>query len=304
VRLSVLTLLQHPTIEQLARVLRREQNTSGTPRALVRLQAGESHLRPLFLVHGGGGSVLAYTDLVRQLGPTRPLYGLHAPGLDGGEPLPASVEEMARHYLAQLREVQPAGPYFLGGWSFGGLVALEMAQQLQAAGETVALLALIDSHAPVARPEPDELSLLAAFGQNLGLSWQHLSLEPERLKQLSGRALLAYVLEQASSIPGGAPALELDQAERYFTIFKRHHEALRHYAPRPYKGPAVLLKASMLSDSGNLVEDLGWSPWLTGNFVIYPVPGDHYTLLRAPHVATLVERLAHDLNTLDAQEAA
>ena len=101
--------------------------------------------RPLFFVHGAGGTVIIYRDLVRHLGTDQPVYGLQAQGLDGKQSCLTSVEDMASHYLEAIRTIQPEGPYLLGGLSFGGTVAFEMARQLQAKGEEVALLALLDT---------------------------------------------------------------------------------------------------------------------------------------------------------------
>src|SRR5262249_23036704 len=103
---------------------------------------------PLFCVHPIGGEVLCYRDLARALGAQRPVYALQAPGVDGRSAPLQSVEEMAAHYLTAMRTVQAHGPYFVGGWSVGGLVAFEMARQLEIEGEEVGLLALIDSLPP------------------------------------------------------------------------------------------------------------------------------------------------------------
>ncbi|MFC4493029.1 amino acid adenylation domain-containing protein [Streptomyces ovatisporus] len=100
---------------------------------------------PLFCVHPAAGISWSYAGLTTQLGPEQPVYGLQARGLDGSEVLPASVKEMAADYLRQVRQVQPSGPYHLLGWSFGGLVAHEMGVQLQASGETVGLLSVLDA---------------------------------------------------------------------------------------------------------------------------------------------------------------
>jgi thioesterase domain-containing protein/acyl carrier protein len=305
-RLSLVTLFQHPTIESLAALLRTQQDASGSLLTLVRLHAGEAHRQPLFFVHGGGGSVLGYAALAGLLDPSRPFYGLHAPGLDGGELLPASVEAIARHYAAQLRAVQPHGPYLLGGWSFGGLVALEMAQHLQASGEQVALLALVDSHAPTGQPEPapDELALLASFGLTLGFSWQHLSLDLALLRQLDQRGRLAYVLEQARHSPQGPLGLSLEQLEHLFSVFKHHFEAQRLYVPRSYSGSTVLFRAITQPEQDSPDADLGWHRWLSGALAVHDVPGDHFSLLHPPHVAALAEKLDHHLRSLDRQQVA
>ncbi|MGK3992297.1 non-ribosomal peptide synthase/polyketide synthase [Sorangium sp. So ce1024] len=280
--------------------------------ALVRLRAGEAHLRPLFLVHGAGGSVLNYADLVRHLDPARPVYGLHAPALDGDEALPATVEEMARGYLAELRAVQPGGPYLLGGWSFGGVVAFEMAQQLRAAGETVALLALIDSHAPTSlpapapdaptslpAPAPDALTSLAAFCSALGLRWQHLPWDLAHLSALDPRERLAHVLDRLRQ--AGELAIDVDQADRWRRVFERDLAALRGYTPRPYPGPAALLRAEVVPGDLALADDRGWSAWITAGLAAHATPGDHHTMLRPPHVAALAAALSRHLDDAEAQ---
>src|SRR5689334_8043519 len=120
----------------------------------MRLNESSSHRRPLFIVHGGGGSLLSHSELARNLGDERPIHGIFANGLNGGELPPADMEVLARTYMEQVREVQPHGPYLLAGWSLGGVVAFEMARQLEAIGERVELLALIDSYAPPGQVQP------------------------------------------------------------------------------------------------------------------------------------------------------
>jgi thioesterase domain-containing protein len=298
----VSALFQGATVERLAQRLEQRDDASRSTSNLVRLDAGTATGRPLFLVHGGGGSVLGYTELVRLLGNDRPLYGLSASGIDGGELPAASIEVLARDYLTQLRAVQPQGPYLLGGWSFGGLVAYEMARLLQAAGEQVELLALLDSLAPDVqpRPEPDTLTQLAGFGRVLGLPWQSLPLDVEHLRRLDVRGALAYVLEQARRSPSGAPALDLDAAERLFRVYQRLSHAQRNYVPvGAYMGPALLLRAATPPSGAPRAQDLGWSAWLGGTLTVYEVPGDHYTLLTAPNASRVAERLVIHLDSLE-----
>ena len=97
------------------------------------------------MVHPPGGIVVCYQALSQRLGRERPFYGIRSRGLHGEPDLPGRLEEMAEEYVAAIREVQPRGPYLLGGWSAGGLVALEMAQQLRAQGESIRMLALLDT---------------------------------------------------------------------------------------------------------------------------------------------------------------
>jgi pimeloyl-ACP methyl ester carboxylesterase len=169
-QLPLSVLFQAPTLEGLAAVLRARGCTlasSGSP--LVTLAAGGAGA-PFFCVHPIGGSVFCYLDLARRLGGGRPFYALEARGLQAGEEPGGSVEEMAGRYLAAVRAVQPVGPYLLGGWSFGALVALEMARRLEEQGERVALLALFDPtdlSADGPAPPDDELALLRVLALDL-----------------------------------------------------------------------------------------------------------------------------------------
>jgi thioesterase domain-containing protein/acyl carrier protein len=304
VSLPVSALFQGATVERLAQRLDARHHAPASN--LTRLDSGTATGRPLFLVHGGGGSVLGYTELVRQLGSQRPLYGLSASGIDGGELPAASIEVLARDYLAQVRAVQPHGPYLLSGWSFGGLVAYEMARLLQAAGETVELLALLDSQAPDAqpRPEPDALMQLAGFGRVLGLHWQSLPLDVDHLRRLDARGALAYVLEQARRSPSGGLDLDVDAAERLFRVYQRLSHAQRTYVPAgAYMGPAVLFKAAIPPSETPRPEDLGWSAWLGGTLTVREVPGDHFTMLQPPHLSAVAERLSELLRVLESDAA-
>jgi len=143
VKLPLATLYETPTIEELARVLRGEASSSGWS-PLVTIQPAGSR-PPLFCFHGAGGNVLIYRDLSRRLGMDQPIYGLQAQGLDGSQPPLTTIEDMAALYVNEIRQAQPHGPYFLAGYCGGGTIAYEVAQQLQAEREQVALLALFDT---------------------------------------------------------------------------------------------------------------------------------------------------------------
>src|SRR5207248_8635889 len=143
--LRLATIFQRPTIEQLAEIIREETKENGgtTGTSLVEIQ-GRGTRPPLFLVLGaGGGMFWGYGNLSRRLGPEQPVFGFKSRGLDGREEF-SCIEEMASAYLADLRAVQPQGPYYLGGYCFGGNVAYEIARQLCFQGQEVALLALMN----------------------------------------------------------------------------------------------------------------------------------------------------------------
>lgn len=143
--LPVTALLEAATVEQLASLLRQEAGADWS--SLVTLQPNGKK-PPLFCLHAAGGNVLIYRHLARYLGQERPVYALQAKGLDGKENPYSSAEEMAADFIREMRTVQPSGPYFLAGLSYGGKVALEMAQQLHAQAEKVALVAMFDSYGP------------------------------------------------------------------------------------------------------------------------------------------------------------
>ena len=141
-KLPLSVLFEAPTIAQLAKVLQDDASSNWSP--LVAIQPNGSR-PPFFCIHGGGGNVLIYRDLSRHLGSDQPFYGLQAQGLDGERPCLTTIEAMASLYVTEIRRLQPHGPYHLGGYCMGGTVAYEMAQQLKAQGEEVALLALFDT---------------------------------------------------------------------------------------------------------------------------------------------------------------
>jgi amino acid adenylation domain-containing protein len=144
--LPLSALLQAPTIEQLANLLKQEESKMDCS-PLVKIQDGDEK-PPLFCIHGGGFNILIYRDLALNIGSNQPVYGLQARGLREGESIADCLEEIATDYVQEIRKIQPHGPYYLVGLSNGGNIALEMAQQLQIQGEEVALLGMFDTYGP------------------------------------------------------------------------------------------------------------------------------------------------------------
>ena len=151
VKLPLATLFEAPTIQELARILRSEVSTSDWS-PLVAIQPSGSR-PPFFCIHGAGGNVLIYRELSQNLGSDQPFFGLQSQGLDGSCPPLTKIEDMASLYVKAIRRQQSHGPYFLGGYCGGGLIAFEVAQQLRNEGEEIALLALFDTMNP-AKIEP------------------------------------------------------------------------------------------------------------------------------------------------------
>jgi thioesterase domain-containing protein/aryl carrier-like protein len=294
-KLPLATLFQNPTIEHLARTLRQSASLSlDTP--LIPLQPHGSRL-PFFCIHPAAGSVLSYLELARLLGPDQPFYGFQAVGLAGERPPHTEVGTMAAEYLAALQAAQPVGPYLLGGWSFGGLVAYEMACQLAAQGHEVALLALFDSQVPSpdAALSVDQTTLLLGFANDLSRTLGvELAISAETLAAIAPEQHLRHVLEQARSKGMLPPDIGEREISAYLDVFTASLRAMQAYRPRPYTGRVTLFQAGdrPLEAAG---ETLGWEAVAAGGVTLRVVPGDHYTIVRQPHVVMLANELRASL---------
>jgi thioesterase domain-containing protein/acyl carrier protein len=291
--LPLVTFFQSPTVEALAGILRRgTRPRSRSP--LVSIQPSGSR-PPFFCVHPGGGHVLCYADLARRLGNDQPFYGLEARGLGAGEEPLARVEEMAAYYIEAVRGLERQGPYLLGGWSFGGLVALEMARQLRGQGGEVALLALLDSRAPGSFgkfADFDDSTALALLARELGnLFGKDLPVSSDDLRRLGRGEQLDYVLERAIRTGVLPPDIGLSQIRRLLRVFKANLRAMRDYAPGIYPHRVTLFRAGERFAGTDQDPAMGWGELAAGGLEIYEVPGDHYTMVREPHVQALAERL-------------
>ncbi|HEX8352122.1 MAG TPA: amino acid adenylation domain-containing protein, partial [Pyrinomonadaceae bacterium] len=301
-RMPLAVLFRAPTVAQLAGSLRRQSATVERASSLVEIRSGDA-ARPFFCVHPVSGHVLCYAELSRHLGTEQPFYGLQAVGVDGEEFAHRRIEEMATHYVEALRAAQPAGPYMLGGWSMGGHVAYEMARQLHAHGEEVALLALIDSYAPSSRRRAeDEASLLYGFAEDLGLPLERFSISPGRLDALPPDERLTYALEEAKKAGVIHPDMSAEQARRLYELFKINVGAMNSYSPQPYPGRVTLFAAQERPDGSPHDPTLGWSG-LAAGVEVHVVPGDHYSVVREPHVRFLAERLTACLQTTAAESS-
>jgi acetoacetyl-CoA synthetase len=263
--LPPVTIYQARTIAALGSLL----EEPGTPQfpALVRLRAGSEN-QPVFLAHGLGGSVMDFFQPVRCLQTDRAIYGLQAKGSDGLEDPFESIEEMAGFYLRAIRELQPRGPYVLIGYSLGGLVALEMAQQLAASGEKMTLLAMLDAY-----PHMRHL----AFGQRARLFAQQLRRGVLSLGELTGRA--AYKPPTGVSL---TPAM--------LRVRDAAYVALTRYQPRFYNGHVKFVRAAVSSAFPRDAAAV-WNP-LVSKLEVETVPGDHLGMIAShyEHLARVLSR--------------
>jgi non-ribosomal peptide synthetase component F/thioesterase domain-containing protein len=304
-QLPLSALIESRTVAQLARRLQRE-GASWTPLAALQAQGQGT---PCFLVHPAGGHVLCYRALADGLG--RPVHGLQAAGLHGEQPALADARGMAALYLKAVRGAQPRGPYLLGGWSSGGVIAFEMARQLEQQGEAVRQVVLIDTPAPTQAGPIDGGTLALWFLQDLDIGFDPACISAADLPAASGDAgsLLAAALALMQTRQGLAPALALPELLPIFEVFRGVIHATRRYAPAPVRAALSVLKAQQrhvaeyaghpASDS----DDWGWGPFTTGGVRCARVPGSHYTLLKPPNLAPLLAALRAHLAGAEQDDA-
>jgi phthiocerol/phenolphthiocerol synthesis type-I polyketide synthase E len=175
-KIPLATLIDTPTVEELGNIIREDEwSTSWSP--LVAIQSDNYGAKPpLFCIHAAGGNVLLYRDLARHLGPDQPVYGLQAQGLDESGPFLTRIEDMASLYLKEILAVQPEGPYFLGGYCMGGTVALEIARQIYALGQEVALLALWETYNWANMAPISTLDKVYSYIQKIEFHWRNFLL--------------------------------------------------------------------------------------------------------------------------------
>lgn len=299
-KLPMVTLFQAPTIEQLAAIL--QKDTWREPwYSLVPIKESGSRA-PFYCVHGVGGNVLEYMDLAKYMKPEQPFYGLQAAGLSGKHAWHGSVEEMATHYIKEVRSLQPRGPYYIGGASFGGMVAYEMAQQLTAAGEKVALLALFDTWGPgYPKPLPSSSRL-----QKLWWRWKdRFTLHYGNLQVANGRERYEYVWGKVKKWANGKK-IRMARLRHRATLRVKYwmlpkeirktqkvgHFAMANYVIKPYSGDLTLFRATEQPSGIDLEPTLGWSSYVQGRIEVIDTPGHHGAIVREPRARVTAAQIA------------
>jgi amino acid adenylation domain-containing protein len=265
--LPLAMLFRAPTVESLAAVLSKDE-WSDHWSSLVPIQP-LGFQPPFFCIHGVGGNVVGFHRLGRQMSPDYPFYGLQSRGLDGKQACFTSVEAMAAHYITEMRSVQPRGPYFLGGFSFGGLVGYEIAQQLRAMGEEAALLVLFDTYPGSVNPGLGSVvkMLLTPSRQR----WFHQV--PRALNKKLRRTWRNLRVPQA-----------------LWDVHNANRAAAAQYVLRPYAGRVTLIRATETPLDGSIDVHAAWNT-LAESLVVHEISSDHYDLLLEPQVEQLALRL-------------
>jgi thioesterase domain-containing protein/2-polyprenyl-3-methyl-5-hydroxy-6-metoxy-1,4-benzoquinol methylase/acyl carrier protein len=282
------------------------------PSCLVAFKSDGSR-PPFFCIHPVGGNVFCYANLVNHLNPDQPFYGLEARGVDGKQEPLTNIKDIAENYIHAIQVVQPQGPYLLGGWSFGGLVAFEMAHQLQQQGQELAFLALIDVQLPLsgaAAPNLDEAALLTWFATDLGVfSTGEESVEfVNTLRQIEVDAQLPYILNLAKQKNSLPKTLDIEEIKPLVKVFKTNFLAMFSYIPKVYSNKIYLFRSSELFpafQSSKLYSEvfesprelaLGWSELSLQSVKVHKIPGNHYTILNEPQAQSLGQKLRYYLD--------
>ncbi|TAJ01879.1 MAG: polyketide synthase, partial [Planctomycetota bacterium] len=302
-------LFEAPTIERCAAAIRAAQGSARAPEeARARPeQARFTHLvpmhsgrggdgTPLFVVAGMFGNVLNLRHLVNLLGDDRPCFGLQALGLYGAQSPHETFEQMAGDYLVEMRRVQPHGPYLLSGFSGGGITAFEIARQLLASGEEVALLALLDT----AVPEPPQLRA----SERARIHWQRMLRRGPAYLAEWAREKLDYQRARARQRRADAHPVAMPSEFRSDEIGRAFRRALGRYRVRGYPGVLTLFRPPLeiahvlgprrrANAKRELVfPDNGWGAYAR-RVDVHEVPGDHDSMVLEPNVRVLAAKLRH-----------
>jgi thioesterase domain-containing protein len=311
--LPATALIDAPTLAEFARKVSVADRCGPAHPTVVPLRAHGSR-PPLFCVAGAAGLALGFVSLARRLGEDQPVYGFQAHGLERRGLPDWTVERMARRHLQVLRVIQPYGPYYLAGHSMGGLVALELAQQLAAAGEEVALLALVDTYLPASLrtaegsgDQPADPGTAAAQpgaaggpGAAVARGYRRRAAIPARLRSI-GRALLPEqrrnllrreTLRRMAQLPLTG-LLTLPGGDGFEAFFQQSRMLERFYRPRPWAGRALVFRAMHHPDP-----PAAWSRYLTGSHDDRELATEHFSVLREPHILTIADAIRTEMDQL------
>jgi amino acid adenylation domain-containing protein len=275
-RLPTSMLFESATIQELASWLRKE-GWKPSWSSIVSVRTG-GYKRPFFCVHGVGGNVIGFRALVNYFDPERPFYALQPQGLDGKQNCLSTVEEMAGHFISEVRRVHPKGPYYLGGYSFGGVVAYEMARQLSAMGDTVGLLALLDTYAT--NMKGDVTSFFKALFSS-------------RRKELPRTVMAALRKKVTRNLN------RVRLPEHIRRVHQACDGAANRYALRPYSGKVTLFRAVETSLRSSDDSYSAWSTFACGGVEVHEIVGNHEGILKEPQVSSLAAELAAALDSAE-----
>ncbi len=262
------------TVEALAKIIR-DEPPSGREPGLITIKEGSR--RPLFVAPTLGGNLFHYYDLAHCLDAAQTVYGLQARGSYGTGRPDHTIEAIAARCIESMRAVQPDGPYLVAGFSSGGVVAFEVARQLTALGQSVPLLALLDTYAPRGK-------MVRSWIEELAAVWR---------REATLRQLQEYTYFTVLHL------LRLQRLRHLRTVGEAHRWAHWSYRPRPYSHPIEFFVVKDSADRAG-TETLGWGRWTGESARIHRLPGSHGDLVRPPIAGELAARLQACIDRVDA----
>jgi amino acid adenylation domain-containing protein len=286
-KLPLATFLAAPTIVQFAKVIRQQKGSTSWS-SLVPIQSRGSK-SPLFCIHPVGGNILEYYPLSHYLGSEQPMYGLQSRGLDGVQAPLTEIEAMAADYIQEIQTIQPHGPYLLVGYSFGGLVAFEIACQLASQGKKVDLVALLDNESPnLTTVRPSLFQALAIHFRNL-----HQLKFQEKISYIRDRIVFRVLYKNKENrekeflLDNWAEPLPPE----YLQVLESNFQAGKNYLGKFYPGKITLFRSSIQPVVQALHPDLGWGDLVGGGVEVRDLAGHHSNLLKEPNIQVLAQEL-------------
>jgi amino acid adenylation domain-containing protein len=282
-KMFLAVLLESPTIAGLAKIIRTGDTPDWSPIVLLKQSENKS---PLFCVHPLGGNLFEYHRLSKILDIHRPIYGLQPRGIDGKQQPIERIEDMADYFIQSIQTIQSQGPYFIAGYSFGGIVAFDIARQLTERGEKVAFLGLVDIRCPVIA------EIETPFRE-----W--IDIQLDRMRKLTIKEQFNYVYEKLfkpksqayrDEIVATLSDLDLFTPE-LVKVLDCNVQAAKEYQPQIFAGRATLFWSEYQDWYIKKHPTLGWGDLVTDGLDIQRIPGDHTSLMQEPHVRVLAEKL-------------
>jgi thioesterase domain-containing protein/acyl carrier protein len=294
-RFPLAILYKYPTIRTFVDSMKEETETGKIWKSLVPIKATGNKM-PIYIVHGDGLNVLNFSPLANYVDKEQPIYGLQAYGLNGDETPLDDMSEIARHYINEMLEHNPNGPYAIGGYSFGGYVAVEMRKQLVAMGKDVKLLAMFDTNAET-----------TIYNKNWSVKL------PRKLKRQFPKLLfftksffvrpfttIKYQVAYFAGVGQTIGLLKKPEATgiyiRFNKINEKHLVAFKKYTLEPFDGKVSLFRSNYRLYYVDDAQYLGWGGYALKGVTVYEVPGDHKTMFQLPHAKELAISLQKALD--------
>lgn len=294
-------ILTNTTIQEMAKAIT-QKNTGMDNTCAIKLHEGSKNHRPLFLMHPIGGTVHCYMALKQTMDKKLPVYAFQSPGIDDVDEVEVGIESIVEKYVAEILTIQPEGPYTLGGWCFGGVLAYEAAAQLKAMNKRVTGIHIFDTRAPIIANHPDDgddATLLSWFARDLAVPHNKiLNILPDELRAIDADEQFTYVLDRAQAIGVIDSDIAAEKLMNYFQVYIANGMALQMYEEKFVDINVTLYRAK--NEPVDYGEFLGWDKLLNTSdhkchFTVIDIEGDHNSIMYKPQASQLGRALNKSL---------